>query len=250
MLPCCVGSVRTLQLRTRLPCLCGGDEVIHDRIAFAGQNFKPLMTLRDAWAAEASSWLSQYGQLKRGYDREVEATKAAEARMNGRGSGDEPAAKRMRVRSGQVAKEKYQGSLTVSPGDTCIFVETCTNPLWSRVKMDDDGRLGIVSASKLEVVVEETIPDPSDDDADLPDPSDDEGARAEAELRAEMQPPSDDEDAAANAYVARMAVDDEAAREVDDAAFVERAQAEEAAARTEASAAQAAAAAECGYDAD
>ena len=106
MLPCCVGSVRTLQLRTRLPCLCSGDEVIHDRIAFAGQNFKPLMTLRDAWAAEASSWLSQYGQLKRGYDREVEATKAAEARMNGRGSGDEPAAKRMRVRSGQVAKER------------------------------------------------------------------------------------------------------------------------------------------------
>ena len=138
MLPCCVGSVRTLQLRTRLPCLCSGDEVIHDRIAFAGQNFKPLMTLRDAWAAEASSWLSQYGQLKRGYDREVEATKAAEARMNGRGSGDEPAAKRMRVRSGQVAKEKYQGSLTVSPGDTCIFVETCTNPLCMVAR--EDGR--------------------------------------------------------------------------------------------------------------
>ena len=51
-----------------------------------------------------------------------------------------------------------------------------------------------------------------------------------------------------------MAVDDEAAREVDDAAFVERAHAaeaaaEEAAAHAETSA-QAAAAAECGYDAD
>ena len=150
-----------------------GADVIHDRIAFAGNNWKKTFQLRDAWVAEASTWLNQYGQLKRAYDRELEAVKAAETRaaaLSRRGDGDEPAAKRMRVRSSQVHKEKYTGSLTVNPGDTCVFVESATNPLWSRVKMDDDGRVGLVSASKLEEVKEEeALPDPSDED--MPDPS-------------------------------------------------------------------------------
>ena len=198
--------------------LRSGDEVIHDRIAFAGTNYKPLMMLRDAWASEASVWLSSYGQLKRAYDREVEAVQAAEARAaalgrRGEGGGEQPPAKRMRVRSAQVYKQKHPGSLTVNPGDMCIFIESCVLPLWSRVKMESDGRIGIISASKLEDFVE--VPEP-----EMLPPSDDD----------EMQPPSDDEDAAANAYAARMAVDDEAAREVDDAAFVERAHTAEAAA--------------------
>jgi hypothetical protein len=158
-----------------------GADVIHDRIAFAGANWKPLLQLRDAWATEASTWLNQRSQLKRACEREEEATRAAEARAEALsrrvGAGAGPPAKRMRVRSAQVAKEKYPGSLTVNPGDTCILVEPATNPLWARVKMDDDGRTGIISASKLEDVPEEApLPDPSDDE--LPDPSDDEEAAA------------------------------------------------------------------------
>ena len=38
--------------------------------------------LRDAWAADASTWLTQHQQLKRAYDKEVEETRAAEARAN------------------------------------------------------------------------------------------------------------------------------------------------------------------------
>ena len=104
----------------------------------------------------------------------------AEAR-GGRDRGTDaepPPAKRMCVRSGQVAKEKYPGSLTVNPGDKCTFIESCTNPMWSRVKMDSDGRVGVVSASKLVDAPEETpdvLPDPSDDE--LPDPSDEEEER-------------------------------------------------------------------------
>ena len=75
-----------------------------------------------AWAAEASLWLSQWAQLKRAYEREVEAVRVAEERaaaMDSRrgGEGGEPPAKRMRVRSAQVAKDKYPGSLTVQPGE-------------------------------------------------------------------------------------------------------------------------------------
>lgn len=39
--------------------------MIHDRMAFAGTNWKPLLSLRDEWAAEASTWLQQYNLLKR-----------------------------------------------------------------------------------------------------------------------------------------------------------------------------------------
>ena len=99
--------------------LRSGDEVIHDRIAFAGTNYKPLMMLRDAWASEASVWLSSYGQLKRAYNCEVEAVflQAAEARAaalgrRGEGGGEQPPAKRMRVRSAQVYKQKHPGLLT------------------------------------------------------------------------------------------------------------------------------------------
>lgn len=74
----------------------------------------------------------------------------------------------MRVRSAQIARDKYPRSLTVNPGDTCIFVESATNPLWSLVKMDD-GRTGLVSASRLqEVPLEEVeggvLLDPSDEE--------------------------------------------------------------------------------------
>ena len=52
-------------------------------------------------------------------------------------------------------------------------MEAATNPLWSRVKMDDDGRVGLVSSSRLEDMPEEApLPDPSGDE--LPDPSEDE----------------------------------------------------------------------------
>ena len=147
-------------------------------MAFAGANWKPLLQLRDAWATEASIWLNQRGQLKRAFEREQEAVRAAEARAavlkrRGVGDGNDQPAKRLRVRSAQVAKAKYPGSLTVTPGETCIFVEVCNNPMWSRVKMDDDGRMGLVSASRLEELPEEApLPDPSDDEQ-MPDPSDD-----------------------------------------------------------------------------
>ena len=128
-----------------------GAEIIQDRLVFAATNYKPLKQLRDAWAADASAWLQQYHALKRAYEREMEATRAGEARaaQAGTSAGGEAPAKRLRVRSAQVAKEKYRGSLTVNPGDTCIFIGAATNPLWSRVKMDDDGRVGLVSASKV-----------------------------------------------------------------------------------------------------
>ena len=124
-------------------------------MAFAGANWKPLLQLRDAWATEASIWLNHRGQLKRAFEREQEAVRAAEARAavlkrRGVGDGNDQPAKRLRVRSAQVAKAKYPGSLTVTPGETCIFVEVCNNPMWSRVKMDYDGRMGLVSASRLE----------------------------------------------------------------------------------------------------
>ena len=93
-------------------CACSGAEVIHDRIAFAGANWKPLLQLRDAWAAEASLWLSQRGQLKRAFEREQEALRAVEARAElqaRRGNSSEHPAKRMCVRIGQKAKEMYRG---------------------------------------------------------------------------------------------------------------------------------------------
>jgi plastocyanin len=133
-----------------------GAEVIHDRLAFAGANWKKLLQLRDAWAVEASTWLNQRNQLKRAYDREMAATQAAAAHVaaaqaaSARGdSGTEPPAKKMCVRIAQKAKERTPGSLTVEPGDTCVFIEHATNPLWTVVKMDDDGRRGLVSASRL-----------------------------------------------------------------------------------------------------
>ena len=67
--------------------LRSGDEVIHDRIAFAGTNYKPLMMLRDAWASEASVWLSSYGQLKRAYNCEVEAVRMASNGTNKKNRG-------------------------------------------------------------------------------------------------------------------------------------------------------------------
>ena len=93
----------------------------------------------------------------------------------------------MRVRSAQVTKAHHPGSLTVQPGDVCFFIAACTQPLWSRVKMESDWRIGIISASKLEEVPEEA----PQMEPMLP-PSDD-----------EMLPPSDDEDT-------RMAADDPA----------------------------------------
>lgn len=171
--------------------VCSGAEIIHDRLVFAAANYKPLKQLRDAWAADAGRWLQQYGMLKRAYEREVEAVQAAGARAaalarRGVGDDDHPPAKRMRVRSAQVAKEKYKGSLTVNPGDTCIFVQAATNPLWSHVKMHD-GRVGIISASKLEDMPEEDEPLPDPSDEELPDPSDDEGAAAPVAAAAEAE---------------------------------------------------------------
>ena len=61
----------------------------------------------------------------------------------------------MRVRIAQVAKPRHPGSLTVNPGDVGFFIEAASNPLWSRVKMDDDGRMGLVSASRLEDLPEQ-----------------------------------------------------------------------------------------------
>jgi hypothetical protein len=175
-----VGMLRTF-VTEEMDEKLSGSEIIHDRMAFAGANWKPLVQLRDAWAAEASTWINQATQLKRAYDHEQAAAKAAAeraevlaARGAGGGNGDEPPPKRMKVRSAQVAKPQYPGSLTVDPGMQCIFIESTTNPLWSRVRMDD-GRIGLVSASRLEVLEEEPpLPDPSDDDELLPDPSDDE----------------------------------------------------------------------------
>ena len=89
--------------------LRSGDEVIHDRIAFAGTNYKPLMMLRDAWASEASVWLSSYGQLKRAYDREVEAVQAAEARAAALG------------RRGEGALYHYTASFTGNYTEKSIF---------------------------------------------------------------------------------------------------------------------------------
>ena len=177
------------------------------------------MMLRDAWAADASSWLAQFNQLKRAYEREMEATQAAEARQRERGSGEEPAAKRMRVRSAQVAKERYVVSLTVQPGYMCTFLEHMSNPLWSRVKMHDDGRVGIISASKLEDAPEEEM---------LPDQSDDEQLPDEA----------------------TAAVEDAMAEDISEEAFVERNHATEAARALAEANQQAAAAEECGYNDD
>ena len=133
-----------------------------------------MLQLRDAWAAEASTWLQQYNSLKRAYDREHEEARAAHARAEALGNkrggeaDDGAPVKRMRVRSAQMARDKYPRSLTVNPGDTCIFVEPATNPLWSLVKMDD-GRTGLVSASRLEDVPLEDV-----EGGGLPDPSDEE----------------------------------------------------------------------------
>ena len=121
MLCCSLTSDKRVPLFVR-----SGAEIIQDRLVFAASNYKPLKQLRDAWAAAASDWLMKYESLKRAYDSEVEKLRVAEARAaassgakRGRGTGEEPPAKRMRVRSAQVAKEKYRGSLTVSPGDLC-----------------------------------------------------------------------------------------------------------------------------------
>ena len=166
-----------------------GHEVIHDRLAFAGTNYKPLLVMRDAWAIEASDALRKMAQLKRTYDNEKAAHTAAQAQaaqLGGNGDG-QPPAKRMRVRSAQMHKAKHAGSLTVQEGDTCMFVKAATNPLWSFVKMDDDGRVGVVSASKLEDLPE---------DMALADPSDsEEGDEAELEVAREnetlfAQPPA------------------------------------------------------------
>ena len=158
-----------------------GAEIIQDRLVFAASNYKPLKQLRDSWAAAASTWLNQYTSLKRAYDNELEKLRAAEARAaaasrdaRGHDDGTEPPPKRMRVRTPQVFKEHHPGSLTVNPGDMCVFLEACTNPRWSRVKMLDDGRVGIVSASKMEEAPEEQMADPSDDDEEMKDPTDDE----------------------------------------------------------------------------
>eukprot|EP00966_Prymnesium_polylepis_P335437 7390795-Prymnesium_polylepis.2 len=188
------------------------------------------MMLRDSWASEASAWLNQYGQLKRAFERESEATKAAEARAealgrSGDGDGGAPPAKLMRVRSAQVYKEKYPGTLTVQPGDTCIFIDACTLPLWSRVKMENDGRVGIISASKLEEIAE-VAPEPEPTLA----PSDDEEPEDEASTAAMEE---DDEEPADEASTAAM-------EEEIDAQFVEATRADEAA-HEEADAA------ECGY---
>ena len=93
--------------------------------------------------------------------------------------------------------------------------------------MESDGRIGIISASKLEEVPEEA----PQMEPMLP-PSDD-----------EMLPPSDDEDT-------RMAADDAASEEVADVQFVERVQAADAAAVEAEAAAQQGAAEECGYGGD
>ena len=160
-----------------------GAEIIQDRLVFAASNYKPLKQLRDSWAAAASTWLNQYTSLKRAYDNELEKlhVRAAEVRAaaasrdaRGHDDGTEPPPKRMRVRTSQVFKEHHPGSLTVNPGDMCVFLEACTNPRWSRVKMLDDGRVGIVSASKMEEAPEEQMADPSDDDEEMKDPTDDE----------------------------------------------------------------------------
>ena len=188
-----------------------------------------------AWATEASIWLNHRGQLKRAFEREQVAVRAAEARAavlkrRGVGDGNDQPAKRLRVRSAQVAKAKYPGSLTVTPGETCIFVEVCNNPMWSRVKMDDDGRMGLVSASRLEELPEEApLPDPSDDEQ-MPDPSD------------------DDTDAHEEARI--TTADDAQAEAIEEEAFVERGRVAEAARAAAEAAQQAAAAEECGYGGD
>ena len=119
-----------------------GAEIIQDRLVFAASNYKPLKQLRDSWAAAASTWLNQYTSLKRAYDNELEKlhVRAAEVRAaaasrdaRGHDDGTEPPPKRMRVRTSQVFKEHHPGSLTVNPGDMCVFLEACTNPRWSRV---------------------------------------------------------------------------------------------------------------------
>jgi len=144
-----------------------GEDCIHDRVAFAGANWKPLLVLRDKWAAAASTWVQQHNQLKRAYDNEKNAQSAAEKRAAEMGPAGAPGHKRMRVRSAQVAKDRNPGSITVNEGALCTFVEPCLNPMWSMVKMDD-GRTGKVSASRLEAIAEEMEPDPSDDEADAP----------------------------------------------------------------------------------
>ena len=145
--------------------MCGsGADIIHDRLVFAATNFKPILQLRDVWAAAASDWQSQLNALTRAFERENEAVLAAHKRALE--AADAPSSKRMRVQSAQIYKSKYPGSLTVSPGDTCVFIESATNPLWSHVKMDDDGRLGIISASRLvEIPAEADLEDPTDDEA-------------------------------------------------------------------------------------
>ena len=94
-----------------------------------------------------------------------------------------------------------------------------SNPLWSRVKMHDDGRVGIISASKLEDAPEEEM---------LPDPSDDEQLPDEA----------------------TAAVEDAMAEDISEEAFVERNHATEAARALAEANQQAAAAEECGYNDD
>ena len=82
----------------------------------------------------------------------------------------------MQVRIAQAAKARNPGSLTAAVGDMCIFLEKGTNPLWSRVRMDNDGRVGFISASRLEEINVEVMLDPSDDEA-MSDPSGDEAVR-------------------------------------------------------------------------
>ena len=56
-----------------------GAEIIQDRLTFAASNYKPLKQLRDAWANEVGTWMQQVASLKRAYEREVQAVRAAEA---------------------------------------------------------------------------------------------------------------------------------------------------------------------------
>ena len=104
-------------------------------------------------------WAQLYRALKRAFDYEVEQTRVHEARMASDArkasraaeapADGAPAAKRMRVLASAEHKDKYPGSLTVKPGDMCVFIEACANPLWTRVRMDDDTRVGNVPTKKV-----------------------------------------------------------------------------------------------------
>ena len=104
--------------------------MIYDRLVFGATNYKPLLLLRDSWVAEASSWYQQFHCLKRAFEKEENATRAAVKRAADVDVAA-PAVKRLRVRSAQVHKPKHFGSLTVEVGDICFFVETLLHPVGS-----------------------------------------------------------------------------------------------------------------------